>query len=101
MVLQPVGERHYFPVSPHPGRPAVKRMQYLICAFVISIIAFYETVNPVAIGPVAFHSNKIESFLFNQLFGNVCSPGIILMRTMTGFAEHHNPCITYPVEQWL
>ena len=49
-----------------------------------------KTVDPVAIGPVALHCDEREAFFLDEAFGNGRAPGVVFVRAMGGFAQHHD-----------
>ena len=80
--LHPTDQFLDFAIGPHPRRPAAKCGQRLFGGVRGARVALHETIDPIAIGPIALDRDEIEALLLDETAREGRSPHVKLMRSM-------------------
>lgn len=99
MLFEPGEQLDDFPVGPHPGGPPLYLDEEVSSCCCRVEIALGEAVHLVAVGPVAFDGDEVKGVVLDELFCDACAPGVVLVGTVRGLAEHDNAGVSDALDE--
>lgn len=95
--MQPADEGAHIGIAPHPRRKTLEVAEGIVKPIIA--LAADMAVEPVGIGPVGLHRDRIETMLDDQPAGDVRTHRIELVRAMAGFAQQYERTVADHLQQ--